>query len=64
MALIYGEEIQQIINRLKDLIDDQDLIKNLEDLVEYESRANSIRVSKPYITDDEIRSHFEKEKLS
>ena len=34
MALIYGEEIQQIINQLKDLIDDQDLIKNLEDLVE------------------------------
>ena len=64
MALIYGDDIRQIINQLKDLVDDQDLIKNLEDLLEYEERAESIRVRYSGIADDDIRSFFEREKLS
>ena len=70
MALIYGNEIQQIIDELKQLNDQlndqtKDLLKKLEDLLEYENRAEAIRIRHlgRDITDNEIRSLFEKEKL-
>lgn len=68
MALIYGSEIRQIIDDLKQLNDQlndqiKDRLKELEDLLEYEDRAEAIRNKELDITDDEIRSHFEKEKL-
>lgn len=65
MSLIYGPEIRDILDKLKALEGDDayySLVEELRELVEYEDRADSIRVRYPGIADETIRNHFNRER--